>query len=119
MQAFYKQYLLSLIQDGFAVMTDSLHKLVFQIHPMLLRSIFHIVQNNQVTVPLFDPSSQLAGTTNQALLHDHFPMSQLACTTNQVLLHYHFPISWSKVFEIYQDCKAWKACLIQGWIWPC
>ena len=79
MQAFYKQYFLSLIQDGFAVMTDSLHKLVFQIHPMLLRSIFHIVQNNQVTVPLFDPSSQLAGTTNQALLHDLIPMSQLAC----------------------------------------
>ncbi|KAL7573078.1 hypothetical protein ACA910_018764 [Epithemia clementina (nom. ined.)] len=70
-QAFYQQYLLSLIQDVFAVMTDRLHKSGFRMHATLLRSMFHMVQNNQVTVPLFDPSTQPAGTTNQSFLRDH------------------------------------------------
>jgi len=70
-QAFYQQYLLSLIQDVFAVMTDRLHKSGFRMHSTLLRSMFHMVQNNQVTVPLFDPATQAAGMTNQAFLRDH------------------------------------------------
>ena len=70
-QTFYQQYLLSLIQDVFAVMTDRLHKSGFRMHATLLRSMFHMVQNNQVTVPLFDPASQAAGTTNQAFLREH------------------------------------------------
>lgn len=70
-QAFYQQYLLSLIQDVFAVLTDRLHKSGFKMHATLLRLMFHLVQMNQVTVPLFDPSSQLPGTTNPAFLRDH------------------------------------------------
>merc|ERR1712226_429523 len=70
-QPFYQQYLLSLIQDVFAVMTDRLHKSGFRMHATLLRSMFHMVQNNQVTVPLFDPAAQPTGTTNQAFLRDH------------------------------------------------
>uniref|UniRef100_A0A7S2V9Y0 Exportin-1 n=1 Tax=Entomoneis paludosa TaxID=265537 RepID=A0A7S2V9Y0_9STRA len=70
-QAFYQQYLLSLIQDVFAVMTDRLHKSGFRMHATLLRSMFHMVQNNQVTVPLFDPATQPPGTTNQVFLRDH------------------------------------------------
>lgn len=70
-QAFYQQYLLSLIQDVFAVMTDRLHKSGFRMHSTLLRSMFHMVQNNQVTVPLFDPATQPAGTTNQIFLRSH------------------------------------------------
>mmetsp|Transcript_20337 Transcript_20337/g.44025 ORF Transcript_20337/g.44025 Transcript_20337/m.44025 type:complete len:1080 (+) Transcript_20337:274-3513(+) len=70
-QTFYQQYLLSLIQDVFAVMTDRLHKSGFRMHSTLLRSMFHMVQNNHVTVPLFDPATQPPGTTNQAFLRDH------------------------------------------------
>lgn len=40
-------------------------------HATLLRTMFHMVQNNQVTVPLFDPSTQPPGTTNQVFLRDH------------------------------------------------
>lgn len=70
-QAFYQQYLLSLIQDVFAVMTDRLHKSGFKMHATLLRHMFHLVQMNQVTVPLFDPSQQPAGTTNPSFLREH------------------------------------------------
>lgn len=70
-QAFYQQYLLSLIQDVFAVMTDRLHKSGFKMHATLLRQMFHLVQMNQVTVPLFDPAQQPPGTTNPSFLHDH------------------------------------------------
>jgi exportin-1 len=70
-QAFYQQYLLSLIQDVFAVMTDRLHKSGFKMHATLLRLMFHLVQMNQVTVPLFDPATQPPGQTNPAFLRDH------------------------------------------------
>ena len=70
-QAFYQQYLLSLIQDVFAVLTDRLHKSGFKLHATLLRHMFHLVQRNQVTVPLFDVSTQPPGQTNPAFLREH------------------------------------------------
>lgn len=70
-QGFYRQFLLSLIQDVFAVMTDRLHKSGFRMHATLLRTMFHLVQMNQVTVPLFDPATQPAGQTNPVFLRDH------------------------------------------------
>jgi exportin-1 len=63
--------LLALIQDVFAVMTDRLHKSGFKMHATLLRYMFHLVQMNQVTVPLFDPVSAAAGQSNPAFLRDH------------------------------------------------
>eukprot|EP00934_Nitzschia_sp_Nitz4_P001594 Nitzschia sp. Nitz4//scaffold6_size259037//145946//149439//NITZ4_001085-RA/size259037-augustus-gene-0.296-mRNA-1//1//CDS//3329556926//1594//frame0 len=70
-QGFYQQYLLSLIQDVFAVMTDRLHKSGFKMHATLLRMMFHLVQTNQVTVPLFDPAAQPPGQTNPLFVRDH------------------------------------------------
>lgn len=70
-QAFYSAYLLTLIQDVFAVMTDRLHKSGFKMHATLLRLMFHLVQMNQVTVPLFDPATQPPGQTNPAFLREH------------------------------------------------
>ena len=81
-QSFYQQYLLSLIQDVFAVMTDRLHKSGFKMHATLLRTMFHMVQNNQVTVPLFDPNSQQPGTTNQVFLRDHISNLLIASFPN-------------------------------------
>jgi len=70
-QGFYQQYLLSLIQDVFAVMTDRLHKSGFKMHSTLLRQMFHLVQTNQVTVPLFDTATAPAGQTNPSFLRAH------------------------------------------------
>uniref|UniRef100_A0A7S1D775 Exportin-1 C-terminal domain-containing protein n=1 Tax=Cyclophora tenuis TaxID=216820 RepID=A0A7S1D775_CYCTE len=70
-QGFYQQFLLSLIQDVFAVMTDRLHKTGFRMQATLLRTMFHLVVNNDVTVPLFDPSTAAPGQTNHVFLRDH------------------------------------------------
>jgi exportin-1 len=40
-------------------------------HATLLRLMFHLVQMNQVTVPLFDPAQQPPGQTNPIFLRDH------------------------------------------------
>ena len=69
-QGFYQQYLLALIQDVFAVMTDRLHKSGFKMHATLLRYMFHLVQMNQVTVPLFDLNVH-PGMANPAFLRGH------------------------------------------------
>ena len=81
-QPFYQQYLLPLIQDVFAVMTDRLHKSGFRMHATLLRSMFHLVQMNQVTVPLFDPATQPPGQTNPAFLRDHISTLLIASFPN-------------------------------------
>eukprot|EP00980_Cylindrotheca_fusiformis_P007359 scaffold1525_cov142-Cylindrotheca_fusiformis.AAC.159 len=81
-QAFYQQYLLSLIQDVFAVMTDRLHKSGFKMHATLLRLMFHLVQMNQVTVPLFDPATQPPGQTNPAFLREHISNLLIASFSN-------------------------------------
>ena len=70
-QPFYQQYLLSLIQDVFAVLTDRLHKTGFKMHAALLLQMFHLVQQNQVTIPLFDPAQHPPGTTNPVFLRGH------------------------------------------------
>jgi len=70
-QSFYQQYFLALVQDVFAVMTDRLHKSGFKMHATLLRYMFHLVQMNQVTVPLFDPLTTPQGKTNPVFLGDH------------------------------------------------
>jgi len=70
-QGFYQQYLLSLMQDVFAVMTDRLHKSGFRMHATLLQHMFHLVQKNQVTVPLFDPATNAVGQTNPGFLREH------------------------------------------------
>ncbi len=81
-QPFYQQYLLPLIQDVFAVMTDRLHKSGFKMHATLLRIMFHLVQMNQVTVPLFDPATQPPGQTNPAFLRDHIGSLLIASFPN-------------------------------------
>ena len=81
-QGFYQQYLLSLIQDVFAVMTDRLHKSGFKMHATLLRMMFHLVQMNQVTVPLFDTSQQPPGQTNPLFLREYISNLLIASFPN-------------------------------------
>ena len=40
-------------------------------HATLLRHMFHLVQMNQVTVPLFDTATAPPGQTNPAFLREH------------------------------------------------
>ena len=67
-QPFYRAFVLPLIQDVLAVMTDRLHKSGFKMHATLLRHLFHLVEAGHVTVPLFDGGQF---PTNQAFMREH------------------------------------------------
>lgn len=108
-QAFYQQYLLSLIQDVFAVMTDRLHKSGFKMHATLLRVMFHLVQQNQVTVPLFDPAQQPAGTTNPTFLRQH--ISNLLLTSFPNLSRAQVSKFVDGMLDVTMDLPTFKAHL--------
>lgn len=108
-QGFYRQFLLSLIQDVFAVMTDRLHKSGFRMHSTLLRMMFHLVQTNQVTVPLFDPATQPPGQTNPAFLRDH--ISNLLLTSFPNLTRSQVVKFVEGMFDTKMDLPAFKAHL--------
>ncbi|KAJ8599904.1 hypothetical protein CTAYLR_002830 [Chrysophaeum taylorii] len=63
-QLFYQAFLLPLLQDILAVMTDRLHKSGFRMHATLLRHIFHLVEAGRVAPLAQNPN-------NQAFLRDH------------------------------------------------
>ena len=108
-QAFYQQYLLSLIQDVFAVMTDRFHKSGFKMHATLLRLMFHLVQANQVTVPLFDPSTQPPGQTNPAYLRDY--IGNLLVTSFPNLSKSQVSKFVDGMFDIKMDLSSFKTHL--------
>eukprot|EP00743_Colponemidia_sp_Colp-15_P002924 GILK01003163.1.p1 GENE.GILK01003163.1~~GILK01003163.1.p1 ORF type:complete len:1097 (+),score=141.59 GILK01003163.1:95-3385(+) len=51
-QAFYQQYFMSLLQDIFFVLTDTLHKAGFKLHTIILMQMFQLVESGAVRVPL-------------------------------------------------------------------
>uniref|UniRef100_A0A7S3NJ13 Importin N-terminal domain-containing protein n=1 Tax=Aureoumbra lagunensis TaxID=44058 RepID=A0A7S3NJ13_9STRA len=72
-QQFYQAFLLPLLQEILAVLTDRLHKSGFRMHATILRHIFHLVEAGHVTVPLYDTANtnNNGQQTNQAFLRDH------------------------------------------------
>lgn len=72
---FYRSFYLVLLQDILAVLTDRLHKFGFKLHAATLRHMFSVVENNQVSVPLWEslptPPSMPPGQTNSAFLKDY------------------------------------------------
>jgi exportin-1 len=80
-QGFYRQFLLSLIQDVFAVMTDRLHKSGFRMHATLLRTMFHLVQMNQVTVSPLRPRHATSRSNQSGLFagsHSQFVIDEFS-----------------------------------------
>jgi len=108
-QGFYQQFLLSLIQDVFAVLTDRLHKSGFKMHATLLRLMFHLVQMNQVTVPLFDPNTAPPGQTNPAFLRDH--ISNLLITSFPNLTRPQVSSFIDGMFDLNMDLPTFKTHL--------
>uniref|UniRef100_A0A7S2R089 Exportin-1 n=2 Tax=Eucampia antarctica TaxID=49252 RepID=A0A7S2R089_9STRA len=108
-QGFYQQYLLALIQDVFAVMTDRLHKSGFKMHSTLLRHMFHLVQMNQVTVPLYDPASAPAGQSNPSFLRGHISNLLIASFPN--LTKSQVAVFVEGLFDLKMDLPTFKAHL--------
>lgn len=108
-QGFYQQYLLALIQDVFAVLTDRLHKSGFKMHATLLRHMFHLVQMNQVTVPLFDLANAPAGQSNPVFLRDH--ISNLLATSFPNVTKTQVASFVEGVFNLKMDLPTFKGLL--------
>lgn len=108
-QAFYQQYLLSLMQDVFAVMTDRLHKSGFKMHATLLRHMFHVVQMGKVTVPLFDPSTQPPGQTNPYFVREH--ISSLLISSFPNLTRTQVQTFVDGMFDVNMDLGKFKSHL--------
>ena len=51
---FYKQFFISLLQDVFVVLTDTLHKPGFPLHSSILAKMFSTIDKGLVTVPLWN-----------------------------------------------------------------
>ncbi|KAJ9124761.1 Exportin-1 [Naganishia onofrii] len=70
--SFYQQYLLPMLGDVFYVLTDADHKSGFKLQAMLLCRLIALVESNQVTAPLWDPSTVTdPNMTNQLFLKQH------------------------------------------------
>ncbi|KAL9940160.1 hypothetical protein V8E36_000865 [Tilletia maclaganii] len=54
---FYQQYLLSIIQDIFYVLTDSDHKSGFKSQALVLARIYDLIESGQVQAPLWDAAT--------------------------------------------------------------
>ncbi|KAL9178446.1 hypothetical protein ACHAXT_003776 [Thalassiosira profunda] len=108
-QSFYQQYLLALIQDVFAVMTDRLHKSGFKLHATLLRYMIHLVQMNHVTVPLFDPGTSSLGQANSVLLRSH--ISKLLLRSFPNLARSQVSTFVEGMFDLNKDLPTFKTHL--------
>lgn len=97
------------MQDVFAVMTDRLHKSGFKMHSTLLRHMFHLVQMNQVTVPLFDPSTAPPGQSNPAFLREH--MSNLLITSFPNVARIQVSKFVDGMFDLKMDLPTFKTHL--------
>ena len=107
--AFYQAYLKDLISDVFVVMTDRLHKSGFKMHATLLRQIFHLIELGQVTAPLFDPSTQPPGQTNQQYMREF--VLNLLCSSFPNLTRSMIQAFVIGLFDTKMDLTAYKTHL--------
>ncbi|XP_049851621.1 exportin-1-like [Schistocerca gregaria] len=69
---FYSVCFLSLLQEILVMLLDGLHKADFYMHCKILQKMFSAIQNNVVTVPLWnDGDSAHPSTNNVQFLHAH------------------------------------------------
>ena len=71
--------------------------------------MFHLVQMNQVTVPLFDPSQQPPGTTNPSFLREH--ISGLLITSFPNLTRIQVSKFVEGMFDVKMDLPTFKTHL--------
>ncbi|SCU99333.1 LADA_0H19064g1_1 [Lachancea dasiensis] len=69
--AFYENFYFTFISETFYVLTDSDHKSGFSKQSLLLMRLISLVQENQISVPLYQPGEVPEGTTNQLYLANY------------------------------------------------
>ncbi|KAI8801524.1 CRM1 C terminal-domain-containing protein [Cladochytrium replicatum] len=70
--SFFQTYFLSILQDVFYVLTNTLHKSGFRMQTMILMQMFQIADSGVISVPLFDPRTVAnPNMTNQEFLQEY------------------------------------------------
>ncbi|KAH8918944.1 hypothetical protein BT69DRAFT_1353506 [Atractiella rhizophila] len=103
---FFQQFYLPMIQDVFYVLTDVDHKSGFKFQTDLLAKLIGLVEQDQISVPLFDPATQDSSMDNKKFVRDYvanllrsaFPHVQSAQIASFV----------TSLFELYQDPAKFK-----------
>ncbi|GAB5354779.1 hypothetical protein AAMO2058_000148600 [Amorphochlora amoebiformis] len=68
---FFSRYMLKLVQELFAVLTDTFHKTNFKLHAMTLQRLMMIADSPTLTVQLWNPAMGQQYTSNSEFLHHH------------------------------------------------
>jgi len=109
-QPFYQAYIKDLISDIFLVMTDRLHKSGFKMHATLLRHMFQLIETGQVTLPLFDPTTEQASLQSNQQYMRHFVVNLLLGSFNTISR----PMAETFIvglFDLKMDLPAFKSHL--------
>lgn len=108
-QPFYSTFLLSLIQEVLGIMTDRLHKSGFKLQASVLMHLFHLVQNGEVTVPLYDMATMPTMTDNAHFLKEHVARLLLDAFPN--LSTAQIIVFVTGLFDVSKDIAAFKTHL--------
>jgi len=104
--AFHQQFFISIMNDVFAVLTDTSHKPGFKQQCAILQTMFNLVETGMISAPLFDPSSQAAGTSNSQFLRMH--LASLLASSFPNLNRQQVEMFVSKIFELHNNPVAFK-----------
>ena len=109
--AFFQQYYLSLIQEVFAVLTDTFHKPGFKLHAMILQRLFSLAEGDgavRVSVPLWDVGALGAAAypSNAAFVRQH--VTQLLSTSFPNMTASDVAAAVGGMFEYRRDFTLFK-----------
>mmetsp|Transcript_24882 Transcript_24882/g.80999 ORF Transcript_24882/g.80999 Transcript_24882/m.80999 type:complete len:1099 (+) Transcript_24882:98-3394(+) len=106
MNAFYVQYYLGLLQDVFAVLTDTLHKPGFKLQAMILAHLFVAVESGAITSPLWPQDGSVAATSNGQYVREL--LLQMFTTSFPNLTAAQLQSTIAGMFERCKDQSAFK-----------
>ena len=69
--SFYQVYYLNLLQETFAVITDTLHKPSLKLQSQVLQHLCKTVETGKITVPLYDSTQFPTGTDNRSFVKQY------------------------------------------------
>ena len=104
--AFYENFFFLFISETFYVLTDSDHKSGFSKQSLLLMRLISLVQENKISVPLYQAGEAPEGTTNQLYLANymagmlnsafpHLSQEQVTSFINALVKQYQDPARFS------------------------
>jgi len=107
--AFYQKFFVLIMNEVFAVLTDSSHKPGFKLQAEILTTMFNLVETGMIAAPLFDLSAHAPGTTNPLFLRQH--LAALFSSSFPNLVRSQVETFVMALFEKNSDQNAFKTLL--------